>query len=142
LKRRTVMPKVNNFSTKYRVYYEDTDAGGVVYYANYLKFFERARTDFLRQKNIIQSDLIRDLGIIFVVRNCAVEYVKPARMDDLIEISVMVDEVRKTAIKMKQEIVKDSLVLCRLDVEIVCVDAVSFKPKKIPENLINLITNV
>ena len=132
--------KESKFS--YRVYYEDTDAGGVVYYANYLKFFERARTDFLRQKNIIQSDLARDLSIVFVVRNCAVEYAKPARMDDLIEISVVVGEVRKTAIKMKQEIAKDGVVLCRLDVEIVCVDAVSFKPKRIPENLINFITNV
>jgi len=131
--------KESKFS--YRIYYEDTDAGGVVYYANYLKFFERARTDFLRQKNIVQSDLIRDLGIVFVVRNCAVEYAKPARMDDLIDISVVVGEVRKTSIKMKQEVMKDSLVLCRLDVEIVCVDAVSFKPKKIPENLIKLLTH-
>jgi acyl-CoA thioester hydrolase len=124
---------------KYRIYYEDTDAGGVVYYANYLKFFERARTDFLREKNIVQSELAKDLGIIFVVRNCLVEYLKPARMDDLIVASVQVVETRKTAIKMQQEIFKDGVVLCKLDVEIVCVDAINFKPKKIPENLINLI---
>lgn len=119
----------------YRVYYEDTDAGGVVYYANYLKFFERARTDFLRAKNIIQSDLARDLGVVFVVRNCVVEYVKPARMDDLVEISVAVTEIGKTSIKMKQEMIKDGSVLCRLDVEIVCVNAASFKPKRIPEEI-------
>lgn len=126
-------------SFSYRVYYEDTDAGGVVYYANYLKFFERARTDFLREKNIVQSDLVKDLGIIFVVRNCLVEYLKPARMDDLIAVSVQVVETRKTSIKMHQQIVKDDVILCNLSVEIVCVDALNFKPKKIPENLINLI---
>jgi acyl-CoA thioester hydrolase len=132
--------EVHNFH--YRVYYEDTDAGGVVYYANYLKFFERARTDFLREKNIIQSDLIKDLGIVFVVRSCFIEYVKPARMDDLIEVSVSVQETRKTSIKMKQEIKKDQTILATLDIEIVCVDAINFKPKKIPEDLINSIINV
>ncbi len=136
------MLKVNNFSTTYRVYYEDTDAGGVVYYANYLKFFERARTDFLRERNIIQSDLVKNLGIIFVVRSCFIEYLKPARMDDLLKVSVAVEEVRRTSIKMKQEIIRDSLAMCKLDVEIVCVDVLSFKPKRIPKNLIKLITNV
>ncbi len=135
MKHRIVMPEASNFSTKYRIYYEDTDAGGVVYYANYLKFFERARTDFLRAKNIIQSDLVRDLGIVFVVRNCVVEYAKPARMDDLVEISVTVVELGRTSIKMKQEMIKDGLALCSLDVEIVCVNAISFKPKRIPQEI-------
>ena len=82
------MQKLNNFSTKYRVYYEDTDAGGVVYYANYLKFFERARTDFLRALNISQNELLQSEKLIFVVRRCEIDYVSPAKLDDLVEVYV------------------------------------------------------
>jgi acyl-CoA thioester hydrolase len=128
------MLKVNNFSAQYQVYYEDTDSGGMVYYANHLKFFERARTDFLRKKNI-KSDSLKSSGIFFVVRNCSVEYLKPAMMDDLLEVTVIVEEIGKTSIKMKQEIKKDGQVLCKMDVVIVCIDATNFKPKRIPEEI-------
>lgn len=120
---------------QYRVYYEDTDAGGVVYYANYLKFFERARTDFLRSQNISQSELVKNSALVFVVRNCQIEYLKPARMDDLISVFVEVVEIGNLSIKLRQEIKLQEKVLCVMNVEIVCVGADNFRPKKIPPEI-------
>ena len=122
----------------YRIYYEDTDSGGVVYYANYLKFFERGRTEFLRAKNISQSDLAKNFGVIFVVRNCFIKYLKPARLDDLVFIETFIETVQKASMQIKQQMIKGEQVLCHLDVEIACVDAISFKPKKIPFNIKNV----
>ena len=121
----------------YRVYYEDTDAGKIVYYANYLKFFERARTDFLRALNISQSDLVTKENVIFVVRKCEIEYLSPARLDDVLEVSVEVKEISAASIRMYQEAKKSGAVSSRLNVEIVCVDGDSFRPKKIPQSLLS-----
>ncbi len=123
----------------YRVYYEDTDAGGVVYYANYLKFYERARTDFLRNFQINQSKLAQELNIIFVVRSCNIQYIMPARLDDLLEVSLIVKEIKSASIEMYQEIKKDDLVISNLNVSLVCVDSNNFKPKKIPQNIKSLL---
>ena len=128
----------SNFSIQYRIYYEDTDAGGVVYYANYLKFFERARTEFLRALNISQSDLATKENLLFVVRRCEIDYLTAARLDDLISVDVEITEIRGASISMYQEIKKSIQLLSRVNVEIVCVAADSFRPKKIPENIKNL----
>jgi acyl-CoA thioester hydrolase len=122
----------------YRIYYEDTDSGGVVYYANYLKFFERARTDFLRALNISQSELAEKEGLVFVVKKCEIEYLSPAKLDNLIEVSVEIKEMRQASISMYQEAKLGDKILSRLNVEIVCVAATNFKPKKIPETIKNL----
>ncbi len=129
---------LNNFSANYRVYYEDTDAGGVVYYANYLKFFERARTDFLRARGIFQSNLAKTQNLAFVVRKCEIEYLSPARLDDLIEVSVLIKEKRAASILMAQEISRDGKILSRLNVEIVCVSADELRPKKLPANFFEI----
>ncbi len=136
------MPKLVKTNFEYRVYYEDTDAGGVVYYANYLKFFERARTDFLRAKGIIQSELAKNSGVVFVVRNCQIEYLKPARMDDLLEIAVEIVEIGNLAIKLKQEAKLQAQILCKVEIEIVCVGVDSFRPKKIPTEVFGLLETV
>ena len=122
-------------SFNYQIYYEDTDFGGVVYYANYLKFFERARTDFLRSKNIIQSQLAEKSGIMFVVGNCNVQFLSPAKMDDLVEVSVEVLEVKKASIKLYQEMKLGEKILAKIEIQIICVDSKSFKPRKIPEGI-------
>ena len=124
---------LNSFS--YRVYYEDTDAGGVVYYANYLKFFERARTDFLREIGNSQSDLATKKGLVFVVRKCVIDYISPAKLDDILEVSVAVKNISAAAILIRQEAIKSGMASSNLEVEIVCVDSVSFKPKKIPQEI-------
>lgn len=128
---------LNNFS--YRVYYEDTDAGGVVYYANYLKFFERARTDFLRTLGISQSILATKEGLVFVVKKCVIDYISPAKLDDILEVSVEVKNISAATILMRQEATKFGVILSRLEVEIVCVDSLSFKPKKIPKTISELL---
>ena len=89
-------------SIKYRVYYEDTDAGGVVYYANYLKFFERCRTDFLRHHSVNQKELAQKESTLFVVRKCNIDYILPAKLDDLITVTMSVKEVRAASIILNQ----------------------------------------
>ncbi len=128
-------------SFTYRIYYEDTDAGGVVYYANYLKFFERARTDFLRAKNISQSELLEKENLLFVVRKCEVEYVFPAKLDDEIEVSVEVKEVRSASILMAQKMTKSGKILSTLNVKIACIDSRNFKPRKIPSLISQSLTS-
>lgn len=125
----------NKFSTSYRVYYEDTDAQRVMYYANYLKFAERARTDFLRTLNISQTDLIEKENLIFVVKKCTIDYFAPALLDDLIEVSVEVASMSNTSLVLHQTFKKDEKILATVEVVIVCVDAVAIRPKRIPENV-------
>ncbi len=125
-----------NFATQYRIYYEDTDSGGVVYYANYLKFFERARTDFLRSLNISQSLLQKEEGVIFVVSECQIKYRKPAKLDDLVTVNVVVENIGVVSIEMKQQMSLDDMLLAELKVTIVNLDASSFKPKKISDSLL------
>jgi acyl-CoA thioester hydrolase len=125
------MLKFHNFSQKYRIYYEDTDAGGVMYYANYLKFFERARTDFLRASGVSQNELIQDKNALFVVKKCEIEYFKPAKLDDLVEVFVEVKEIGAASIKMDQQMQLEGKILAKFKAEIVCVDSLSFRPKRI-----------
>jgi acyl-CoA thioester hydrolase len=120
---------------KYRVYYEDTDAMGVVYYANYLKFYERARTDFLRINDLNQTDLLHKENLVFVVKNCDVAFISPAKLDDELTISVELKNLSFTTLKIYQEIKKSSKILSTMNIDIVGVDAKTFKPKKINNNL-------
>ena len=132
-------PKPNAFNIPVRIYYEDTDAGGVVYYANYLKFRERCRTEWLRAIGHEQADLLRDPGIAFVVRSVALEYLKPARLDDLITISLEVERITKSQIFFGQHIRRatpdgdEELLSGR--VQIVCVNAAKMKITSIPVEL-------
>ncbi|WP_305072348.1 tol-pal system-associated acyl-CoA thioesterase [Propionivibrio sp.] len=96
--------KPNAFTIPVRIYYEDTDAGGVVYYANYLKFLERCRTEWLRSIGHEQGDLLRDAGIAFVVRSVSLEYLKPARLDDLLTVSLEVEKISRSQIFFRQHI--------------------------------------
>jgi acyl-CoA thioester hydrolase len=133
------MLKKNSDQFTYRIYYEDTDAIGVVYYANYLKFFERARTDFLRSLNISQQQLAKENQIVFVVKKCNIEYLSPAKLDDLINVSVKISEIKKISLLMHQTISVSNKIISVLEVEIVCLDSNNFKPTKIPQHLIDLI---
>ena len=116
------------FST--RIYYEDTDAAGVVYYANYLKYAERARTEYLRDIGVFQSSMLED-GLGFVVRKCEVEYFSPARLDDEIEVKTSLQNIGKVRLNMNQSVYKANKQLVSLQVEIAMVDN-NFRPAKIP----------
>ena len=132
-------PKPNAFSIPVRIYYEDTDAGGVVYYANYLKFLERCRTEWLRAIGHEQADLLREPGIAFVVRSVALEYLKPARLDDLLTVSLEVERITKSQIFFGQHIRRASPEgdeeLLSGRVQIVCVNAAKMKITSIPLEL-------
>jgi acyl-CoA thioester hydrolase len=119
-----------------RVYWEDTDAGGVVYYANYLKFFERARTEWLRARGIAQQKLREDTGAIFVVADTSVRYVEPARLDDHLHITVRVIETGRASIKLEQEARRDGGLLATGHIRIGYVDAATFRPRRIPSGIL------
>ena len=122
-----------------RVYWEDTDAGGVVYYANYLKFMERARTEWLRSLGFEQQVLRGSHGVVFVVRRVEIDYLAPARLDDLLVVTTQRTEMTRTCLTVAQEIVADNR-LTRATVQIVCIDPERFKPVKIPEPLLEKLT--
>jgi acyl-CoA thioester hydrolase len=119
-----------------RVYYEDTDAGGVVYHASYVAFYERARTEMLRQHHFNQQDLLAE-SIAFVVRRMTVDYLAPARLDDLLEIQSEITSMRGTSMVFTQRIVNaDGRVLNEAEVLIVCVDLLSMKPRALPKSIV------
>jgi acyl-CoA thioester hydrolase len=118
------------------VYYEDTDAGGVVFYANYLRFFERARTEMLRNIGFEQDELISEQQLIFVVRSVQVDYLKPARFNDCLTASAEVVQIKKVSLEFEQQITRNNELLCKGKVRIACLDTVTMKPKIIPEKLI------
>jgi acyl-CoA thioester hydrolase len=133
--------KIKKFIWPIRVYYEDTDAGGVVFYANYLKFFERARTEMLRAMGYEQDELIANEGIIFVVRSVHVEYLRSARFNEQIQVSAEVTFAKKASLTFEQLITRGNDVLCTSVIRIACLDALTMRPKAIPENLLELLKN-
>ncbi|MDD5580272.1 MAG: tol-pal system-associated acyl-CoA thioesterase [Methylobacter sp.] len=124
-----------------RVYYEDTDAGGVVFYANYLKFFERARTEMLRAVGFEQDELIATEGVIFVVRSVQIDYLSPARFNELLQASAEVILAKKASLIFEQLITRGDDVLCKSVTRIACLDSQTLRPKAIPENLLELLKN-
>ena len=119
-----------------RVYYEDTDAGGVVYHASYVAFYERARTEMLRHHHFSQQDLLAE-RVAFVVRRMTVDYLAPARLDDLLEIQSEITLMRGTSMVFTQRIVNaDNQVLNEAEVLIVCVDPHLMKPRALPKSIV------
>ena len=142
------------FDWKIRVYYEDTDTGGVVFYANYLKFFERARTEWLRSFGFQQQHLAETTGAIFVVKNTSVDYLSPARLDDELRLTVVVEKIRNASMQFIQEAWclpsgdgsgsagpdgSAPRLLARGSITVVCVDQATFRPRPIPDDLLNRI---
>ena len=132
--------RVPPFKHALRVYWEDTDAGGVVFYANYLKFFERARTEWLRQLGVGQQQLRAETGTLFVVTDTRVRFRAPARLDDLLEISVEVRRHGTASMTIFQQAWRDSLLLTEGEIRIGCVDQTSFKPRRIPNQVVQILT--
>jgi acyl-CoA thioester hydrolase len=128
---------MKKFQWPVRVYYEDTDAGGVVYYANYLRFFERARTEMLRSSGFEQDQLENQYQIVFAVRSIEVDYLLPARFNQSLLVNAEINQFRGVSIIFKQQIthpdVDENQVLCRANVRVVCVDSQTFQPRPIPQ---------
>ncbi|CAK0781128.1 esterase/thioesterase [Gammaproteobacteria bacterium] len=135
----------NQFIWPIRVYYEDTDAAGVVYYANYLKFLERARTEWLRALGFEQDVLRREAGVIFVVRAVTIDYLRPARFNDLLEVICHLEELNRASLVFSQEVCysgADGQPLCTGKVKVACLDAGTFRPRPLPTTLISEIRGV
>ena len=103
-----------------RVYFEDTDAAGIVYYANYLKFAERARSEMLRMIGIESGTLLAEQGIVFAVRRCVAEYHKPAHLDDRLQVETWVAEIGGASLRLEQRARRDGVILVDLDITLVC----------------------
>jgi acyl-CoA thioester hydrolase len=118
-----------------RVYYEDTDTGGVVYYANYLKFMERARTEWLRAEGFEQTDLAQAHGIAFVVRSAAIDYLRPARFNDSLQVTVELIKVGAGHIDLFQRVIREDELLASATIKVACVGLVTMRPVRIPQIL-------
>ncbi len=130
----------NSFSWPVRVYYEDTDGGGVVYHANYLRFMERARTEWLRHLGHEQDALRSEEGLLFVVRSCDIQFLSPALFNDELIVTAKLAEHRRASIVLEQRVLRGETVLCQAKVAVVCVDEATFKPKKIPSHMFEKMT--
>ncbi len=124
-----------------RVYYEDTDSGGVVYYANYLKFIERGRSELLRELGFEQDQLIKQQNIIFAVRSIQADYLSPARFNDLLSVDTQVEKARKASLIFSQKIkdLKQNKVLFKAQITVACLNAQNFKPCAIPSDILEKI---
>ncbi len=118
-----------------RVYYEDTDAGGVMYYANFLKFAERGRTELLRAAGFENSVLGAEDGVVFVVRRVVADYLKPARLDDLVCVRTAVTGLGRTSVEMLQSVFRGPEAVCRMVVTLVCVGRESMRPVRLPHGV-------
>lgn len=131
------MPAVPEFSWPVRVYYEDTDAGGVVYHANYLRFFERARTEWLRARGVDQGRFAAEAGLVFVLAEVSVSFRRPARLDDELSVGCVLAEARSASLRFTQRLVRaaDGELLASLECRVAVVESGSFRPAALPESL-------
>ncbi len=123
----------SEFSWRARVYWEDTDGGGVVFYANYLKYMERARTEWLRSLGHAQSELADKHGFVFAVVEVKLSYRKPARLDDELDITCVPIPEGRVSLRFQQTIRRGDAVLVEGEVRVACVDAKTFRPRGLPE---------
>lgn len=123
------------FSLPLRVYYADTDAGGVVYHANYLNYMERARNEWLRELGCPVTDVVAKYGVQFVLRSAKLDYRAPARLDDLLEVTAEVVDTGRSSVTMRQTIRRDEALLVEAELVMVVVDTVRFRPQRLPEFL-------
>ena len=121
------------FTWTVRVYYEDTDAGGIVYYANYLKFFERARTEWLRHADVGQQTLRAEHAALFVVKQCSIDYHAPAVLDDVIQLTISIEKLGRASVQFVQQAWRGATLLTSARVKVGCVDAATLKPRAIPD---------
>jgi acyl-CoA thioester hydrolase len=121
------------FKWSVRIYFEDTDSGGVVYHSNYLKFMERARTEWLRSLNLNQADLKKKDKIMFVVTKVNIDYKKAAQFNDALDIETSVDNIGASKVDLTQNIMKNSELYTSAKVSIACIHSETFKPQRIPK---------
>lgn len=130
------MSRTDPYRHALRVYWEDTDAGGIVFYANYLKFFERARTEWLRSLGVQQQALREATGAIFVVSETQVRYLRPAKLDDELQVTAALREAGRASLHIAQQAWRGAELLAEGDIRIGCVDATTLRPRRLPDPLL------
>jgi acyl-CoA thioester hydrolase len=125
---------MEQFSWPVRVYYEDTDAGGVVYYANYLRFMERARTEWLRELGY-EQDVLREYGTLFAVKHVDIDYHRPARFNQQLDVLSTITNMGRVSITFRQRVMHELNCLTEASVKVVCLNEATFKPRAIPETM-------
>ena len=130
-----------DFRLAIRVYWEDTDAAGIVFYANYLKYFERSRTEWLRSFGLEQERLRTESGIAFVVTETTLRYFAPARLDDMIDVTVHVERLGQASLVVTQQALRGDLLLVEGKIRVGCVDLGTFRPRRIPDEILMMILN-
>lgn len=123
------------FTLPVRVYFQDTDAGGVVYHASYVNFMERARTEWMRGFGFSNAGLMKELGVVFVVRSLKLDYLKPALLDDLLSVSVQLTAIGRSRVTLQQMMLRGEEILVEAEIHLVSVSMESFKPVSVPEVL-------
>ncbi len=123
------------FSWPVRVYFQDTDAGGVVYHASYVNFMERARTEWLRTHGYSNADLMKEFGVMFVVRTMKLDYLRPALLDDMLNVTAQVMEIGRSRLTLLQSVKRADELLTTGEVHLVCVSRETFKPVRVPQAL-------
>ncbi len=130
------MSKHKIFNWPVRVYFQDTDAGGVVYHASYVNFMERARTEWLRNEyGYSNAALMKEFGVVFVVRTMRLDYLRPALLDDMLDITASIKELGRSGVKLLQTVRRGEELLTEAEVHLVCVSVEGFKPVRLPEAL-------
>ena len=130
------------FEWKVRVYYEDTDAAGVVFYANYLRYMERARTEWLRYIGFEHHRLNEEYGVLFAVKKLTIDYIMPAHLDDLLTITSSLASHRGASLLFQQEMRNEQQLLSRADVKVACLNAITLRPAKMPDVLLTELLDV
>jgi acyl-CoA thioester hydrolase len=123
------------FTLPVRVYFQDTDAGGVVYHASYVNFMERSRTEWMRSFGFTNAKLMKELGVVFVVRSLKLDYLKPALLDDLISVTSQLKEVGRSRVTLHQSVIRGEDKLVEAEVHLVSVSLENFKPVRVPDVL-------
>jgi acyl-CoA thioester hydrolase len=123
------------FSLPVRVYFQDTDAGGVVYHASYVNFMERARTEWMRTHGYSNAGLMKEFGVVFVVRTLKLDYLKPALLDDLLGVTAQIKEFGRSRVTLLQSVRRGDEILTEAEVHLVCVSVEGFKPVSVPDVL-------
>ncbi|WMJ70245.1 tol-pal system-associated acyl-CoA thioesterase [Stenotrophomonas sp. 24(2023)] len=130
----------SRFSWPTRIYWEDTDAGGVVYHARYVAFLERARTEWMRSLGLGQDDLRREFGLIYAVRAMQMDFLKPARLDDVLQVGATLVQLKRASMAFEQQVLCQGQLLLTAQVRIAALDAATFRPRGMGDNVLAALT--
>ena len=130
-----------DFSLPIRIYYDDTDAGGVVYYSNYLKYYEHARSEWLRRLGFPQDEMVTKHGVVFAVRSVQIDYLVPARFQDLLDVTVQVETCKRASVDVLQRVTRGDTILSEAHIRIACISLEASAPCAIPKELHVLLSN-